>query len=161
MAQFVMELPTELMQNIEFLTQNSKNIFGEATRAGAKVAEKYIRQNTDKAFSGAVAQQMKAGLKLTKTYDTSDGGINTKVAFYGYIGSKPTKIKGNTYKGVPRPLLAALREYGASSSGNMPESLKRYWKKKRFIAPAFNRKDEIREAMLAKQRELSKGIIDD
>lgn len=163
MAHFTTELPTELIKEFEHLRSNAPKIFGGMTRAGAEVVKKDIEANATRVFKPQTAAKMNAKLKITKTYDTpSDGGINTKVAYYGYIKSeKPFKIKGKTYPGVPAPLLAALREYGASGSGAMPEEFREYWTKKRFVAPAFENTEKIRKAMLKAQKELSGGLLDD
>lgn len=165
MAKFEAGLPTDILNDVDFISSNSVKIFGEMTRAGAKVAKKNIENNTHKAFNGKLASQMTSKLKLTRTYETpSDKAINTKVAFYGYIprknGSK-VKIKGKyAYDGVPAPLLAALREYGASSGGAMPIQFKEYWRKHAFVRPAFEDKG-IEKAMLQTQKQLSGGLLDD
>lgn len=165
MAKFSVEMPTDILNDVDFVASNSAKIFGGMTRAGAKVAKKNIENGTKRAFDGKLASAMNSKLKITRTYETpSDKGINTKVAFYGYIprknGSK-VKIKGKyAYNGVPAPLLAALREYGASSGGAMPEQFKKYWTKRVFVRPAFEDKG-IEKAMLEEQRKLSGGILDD
>ena len=165
MAKFEAGLPTDILNDVNFIGSNSVKIFGEMTRAGAKVAKRNLEVNTTRVFNGKLASAMNSKLKMTRTYETpSDKGINTKVAFYGYIprknGSK-VKIKGKyVYNGVPAPLLASLREYGASSSGAMPAPFKKYWTKRVFVRPAFEDKG-IEKAMLKAQKELSGGILDD
>lgn len=165
MAKFEAGLPTDILNDVDFVSSHSVKIFGGMTRAGAKIAKQNLEANTKRAFNGKLASAMTSKLKITRTYETpSDKGINTKVAFYGYIprknGSK-VKIKGKyAYNGVPAPLLAALREYGASSSGAMPEQFKKYWRKHVFVRPAFEDKG-IGEAMLKAQKELSGGLLDD
>lgn len=165
MAKFEAGMPNDILDDVNFVANNSVKIFGGMTRAGAKVAKKNIENGTKKAFDGKLAATMNSKLKLTRTYETpSDKAINTKVAFYGYIprknGSK-VKIKGKySYNGVPAPLLAALREHGASSGGAMPAPFKKYWRKHVFVRPAFEDKG-IEKAMLEEQRRLSGGILDD
>lgn len=165
MAKFVTELPTEIMRDFEKIYGSTDKIFGGMTKAGAKVVKQNIEAGARRVFSGNTASKMVSKLKITQTYKTpSDGGINTKVAFYGYIpreNGKAVKIKGGYYGGVPAPLLASLREFGASSGGAMPEGFKRYWTKKPFIRPAFSNKKGIEAAMLQAQKELSGGLLDD
>ena len=49
MAKFVMQLPTEILKDIEYINGNSDKIFGEMTKAGADVTIKNIRSNIPKA----------------------------------------------------------------------------------------------------------------
>lgn len=164
MAKFEAEMPTAILEDFDFLQNNAAEIFGKMTRAGAEVVKKQIASNANRAFDGDTAGRLNSKLKITRTYDTpSDGGINTKVAYYGYIPRKDgtkVKIKGNSYIGVPAPLLARLREYGARSGGNMPEPFKRYWTKKPFVRPAFENTGAIEKAMLKTQKELSGGLLE-
>lgn len=165
MAKYQMELPTDILRDVEFLQKNAVDIFGGMTRAGAEVAKGLIAEGAKRVFKPKTAAKMNQKLKITKTYIThSDNGINTKVAYYGYIpreNGMPFKIRGYTSPGVPAPFLAALREYGGNL-GQMPDQFKRYWKaKKPFIRPAFEQKAQLEKAMLKAQKELSKGILDD
>jgi len=164
MAKFEQELPTDILKDFDFLQNNAINIFGKMTRAGAEVAKRQIANNAERAFDSKTAAKLNSKLRITKTYDTpSDGGINTKVAYYGYIprsDGKRVKIKGGSYPGVPAPLLARLREYGARSGGNMPEPFKKYWTKRPFVRPAFDDKSGIEKAMLKAQKELSGGLLE-
>ena len=50
MAKFNLELPTDIMNDIKKLYDNSDEIFGEMTRAGAKVVESNIRSNVPKSI---------------------------------------------------------------------------------------------------------------
>lgn len=164
MAKFEAELPSDILRDFDFLQNNAIEIFGGMTKAGAQVVKRQIATNATRAFDSKTAAKLNQRLKITRTYETpSDGGINTKVAYYGYIpredGSK-VKIKGGYYPGVPAPLLASLREYGAKSGGNMPTPLKRYWTKRPFVRPAFENKGAIEKAMLKAQKELSGGILE-
>lgn len=164
MAKFEASLPTDILNEVDFLQINAIKIFGGMTKAGAEVVKRQIETNATRAFDSKTAAKLNQKLKITRTYDTpSDGGINTKVAYYGYIprsdGSK-VKIKGGSYPGVPAPLLASLREYGARSGGKMPASLKRYWTKQSFVRPAFANTAPIQKAMLKAQKELSGGILE-
>ena len=160
-----MELPTSILEDIDYIESNAITIFGKMTRAGAEVVKGQIEAGAHKVFYPDTATKMNAKLKITKTYNTpSDGGINTKVAYYGYIpkvNGMPFKIRGYKSPGVPAPFLAAFREYGGDL-GQMPEQFKRYWKIKRpFIRPAFAQTTAIKNAMRAEQKKLSKGLLDD
>lgn len=166
MAKFVMDLPTDILKDVEFIETNAYQIFGEMTQAGAQVAKDAMAQGAQKAFYPETARKMNEKLKITKVYNTKrDKAINTKVAYYGYIpkvNGMVFKIRGyESPKGVPAPFLAALREYGGSL-GNMPWQFKKYWQAKvPFIRPAFANSAPIEKAMLKKQKELSKGLLDD
>lgn len=164
MAKFTAELPTDILKDFDFLQKNAVKIFGEMTRAGAEVVKSQIEAGARRAFRSRTAAKLNAKLKITRIYETpSDGGINTKVAYYGYIpksDGKPFKIKGNTYPGVPAPLLASLKEFGARGGGGMPEEFKQYWTKNPFIRPAFEKTEAIESAMLKAQKQLSGGLLE-
>ena len=140
MAKFVMELPKEIMQDIEYINKNSDKIFGEMTKAGAEVTVRNVKTNIPKGFADSEIMNC---LKITKVYKTpSDDGINTKVAFYGYFTNK------NGVK-TPAPLVANVYEYGSSKFAKRP-----------FFRRSFN-KAQIEQAMLQAQKQYSKGILDD
>lgn len=138
MAKMKMELPTELIKEFNQLDRNCDKIFGEMTKAGAEVVEKNILKNVPENFKGSDIMNC---LKITKTYKTpSDGGINTKVAFYGYF---------TNHRGIktPAPLVCNVFEYGSSTMVKKP-----------FLRRSF-RKNEIEKAMLKKQAELTGGKL--
>lgn len=142
MAKFEMELPEELMKDLTTINDNADKIFGEMTKAGAEVVYKNIQSNIPKSFIGSNIMQC---LKLTRVYKTpTDGGINTKVGFYGYFKNK----KGHV---VPAPLVANVFEYGRS---NLP------FKKHPFLRKSF-KKNQIEQAMLEAQKKASGGLIDE
>lgn len=141
MAGFKLELPTELMNDLKKLYDNSDEIFGEMTQAGAEVVESNIRSNAPK---GVKSSDMMDCLKTTKVYKTRDGSINTKVGFYGYFKNE----NGET---VPAPLVANVFEYGRS---NAP------FPKHPFVRKSF-KKDQIEEAMRKAQKKASGGLIDE
>lgn len=135
MAKFGVELPTDLIKEFENLTRNEAKMLGEMTQAGAETVYNNIVSNVPKTWH--TSNIMKC-LKVTKTYDTpSDGGINTKVAFYGYFVNK---------KGVktPAPLVANVTEYGAT-----------HVQKKPFMRKSF-KAGEIEKAMLKVQKKYIK-----
>ena len=45
MARFDMQLPTDIIKEIEFINNNCDNIFGQMTKAGAETVVKYIKTN--------------------------------------------------------------------------------------------------------------------
>jgi hypothetical protein len=149
MAKFEMELPNDLIKEMEALRKNAPKIFGEMTRAGAEVAYAKASANIKRAFKHS--DEILSKLQLTRTYRTpSDDGINTKVAVYGYIKENKQFTRKNTYKkstgksyesqGVPVELVVIQREYGNS----------RGEKKMPIFRPAFN-KSKIESAMLSVQ----------
>lgn len=152
MAKFKMELPTELINQFKNLTNNSEKMVEEMTEAGAKVVYNNVLENMQSSFNDA--NKLKPYLKITRTYKTaSDGGINTKVGFYGYYKDKVFTVKnkknGNIYSyvGVPVPLIVRAREFG-SSSGEA---------KKPFFRKSFN-KQQIESAMLQIQKQYIKEV---
>ena len=141
MAKFNLELPTDLLKEIEKIEKDSGKIFGEMTKAGAEVVEKNIRANIPKSIQNS---NMIRCLKITKTYKTpSDDGINTKVGFFGYF-------KNEDGKTIPAPLVANVFEYGRSNSP---------FPKQPFLRKSF-KKSEIERAMLKTQKEASGGILE-
>lgn len=131
MARYEMELPTELLSVFTTLEQNEKKMLKEMTKAGANVVLKNIKSNVPSSFHGSNIMKC---LKVTKTYETpSDGGINTKVAFYGYFVNKQGKT-------VPAPLVCNVFEFGRSNRQKRP-----------FLRKSFNNA-EIEKAMLKVQK---------
>lgn len=154
MANFGMELPTDIMNDFQRIYNDSEKIFGGMTKAGAEVALKRAVANAP--------DTIKSYAKLTRTYRTpSDGGINTKVIFTGYIPFKGNRqsfhIRGgngkmySNNKGIPVDFLAIMYEYGRST---LP------FPKKPFFRRSFN-KAEIEKAMLEAQKKLSGGLLDE
>lgn len=147
MARFSLELPNELIKELSLLEQNTTAMMAEMTKAGANIAYNNIKSNMKKSFKKT--NELEKCLKITKTYKTvSDDGINTKVAFYGYIPFKKgqkkftrtngkTQKKYSTTKGIPASLVAIAREYGTS----------RGEAKKPFVRKSF-KKDQIENKML-------------
>lgn len=149
MAKFQLELPVELMKQLAKLEQETPEMLGEMTQAGAEVTYQNVLKNMRKSFSDT--KRLEPHLKITRVYRTpTDDGINTKVGFYGYLEGTEGKItkytnrkSGKTYShnyGVPAQLVAIAREYGTSSGE----------KKKPFFRRAF-KKGEITDAMLKVQ----------
>ncbi len=142
MAKFEMELPTEIMKDFQKIYNDSEKIFGEMTKAGAKVVESNIRANVPQSIQNS---KMMNCLKITKVYKTpTDDGINTKVGFYGYFQNEDGKT-------VPAPLVANVFEYGRSNSP---------FPKQPFMRKSF-KKGQIEQAMLKAQKQASGGLLDE
>lgn len=141
MAKYEMQLPTEIMKDIQKIYNESDKIFGEMTKAGAEVVNRNIEANVPQSIKKS---KMMNCLKITKVYKTpSDDGINTKVGFYGYFENEDGKI-------VPAPLVANVFEYGRS---NLP------FPKHPFMRKSF-KKSEIEQAMLKAQKRASGGLLE-
>lgn len=153
MARFQVELPNDLIKQVEAISKDTNRILGEMTRAGAEVVESQMKNNAP--------QLLKSHIKVSKTYKTpSDGGVNTKVYVSGYIPfSDPnrklfTRKNGSgknysTDKGVPADFLANLYEYGRSTAP---------FPKHPFVRKSFKKK-EIEEAMEKKREQLIDELI--
>lgn len=140
MARFNMELPTEIIKDIEYINGNSDKIFGEMTQAGANVTINNVKNNIPKSF---VDSEIMNCLKITRVYKTpTDEGINTKVGFFGYFTNK------NGVK-TPAPLVANVFEYGKSGFTKQP-----------FFRRSF-KKAQIEKAMLEAQKRFSKGLLNE
>lgn len=140
MAEFKLQLPEEVMRDIERIYSNADEIFGSMTTAGAKVVYKNTKMNAPASFKKS---RIMGHLQVTKVYKTpSDGGINTKVGFYGYF----TNHLG---KRTPAPLVAKVFEYGKSNFLKQP-----------FFRKSFNR-EQIYKAMIEQQKKASGGLLDE
>ena len=141
MAKFQLELPTDIMKDIQKINSNAEKIFGEMTKAGAEVVMGNIQASVP---DGIRNSQMMNCLKMTRVYKTpSDDGINTKVGFYGYFINEKNKR-------VPAPLVANVFEYGRSNSP---------FPKQPFLWKSF-KKGQIEAAMLKAQKEASGGLLE-
>ncbi len=142
MAKFELQLPTDIMRDVQKIYDNADEIFGKMTKAGAQVALEAIKANVPANLKDSGIMSC---LKMTRTYKTpSDDGINTKVGFYGYFYNKDG-VK------TPAPLVANVFEYGRS---NAP------FPKRPFLRRSFN-KGRIEKAMLDAQRSASGGLLDE
>lgn len=107
MARMEVELPTELMKTFEELNVNTQKMLEEMTQEGAKTVLANVKSDVPASFHNSGIMKC---LKITRPYYTpSDGGRNTKVAFYGYFENKDGKK-------TPAPLVCNLFEYGRSSA---------------------------------------------
>lgn len=138
MAKFNAELPNDLIKQFADLEKNTSKMLEEMTDAGAKVVMENIKAAVPNSWYSSNIMKC---LQVTKPYRTpSDGGVNTKVAFYGYFKNKDG-IK------TPAPLVANVTEYGRSNSP---------YPKKPFLRRSFN-KSKIEKAMQAVQDKYIKG----
>ena len=128
MAGFKAELPNELLKQLTKLEKETEPMLKEMTQEAADMVYNNIRNN---APDGVKNSGMINCLKKTVAYKTpSDGGINTKVAFYGYF----TNEDGER---TPAPLVANVFEYGRSGAS---------FPKKPFIRKSF-KKAQIEKIM--------------
>lgn len=110
MARMEVELPTELMKTFEELGDDTQKMLEEMTQEGAKTVLANVKANVPASFHDSGIMKC---LKITRPYRTpSDGGRNTKVAFYGYFMNHNGKKSHRT----PAPLVCNLFEYGRSNS---------------------------------------------
>ena len=139
MASFKEQLPTELMEQFEFLDKNTDTMLKEMTREGAKWVLANVKANVPSSFRKSGIMKC---LKLTRSYKTpSDDGVATKVAFYGYFENEDGKR-------TPAPLVCNLFEYGRSNSP---------YPKHPFMRRSF-KKGQIEAAMMKVQdKYLPKG----
>lgn len=152
MAKFEVVMPTDVLKDIQFISNNCRQIFGDMTQEGAKVVYNNILQNVPSEMKKNA--ELMNTLKITKVYETpTDNGINTKVAFYGYFMNEHKQI-------VPAPLVANAFEYGTSARWTLSGKYRGQISKKPFMRRSFN-KNQIEKAMLQAQRRLSKGILKD
>ena len=140
MAKFQMELPYDVMRDLQTILNESDNIFGSMVEAGAEQVYMNIHGTVPFGFRGSDIMNC---LKCTRVYKTpSDDGINCKVGFYGYFTNR---------NGVrtPAPLVVNVFEYGCSFMPKHP-----------FFRKAF-RKSQIEKVMLEAQTRASGGILTD
>lgn len=131
MARFQMELPNDLIKEFEKIEKNTEQMLGEMTKAGAEVVMANVKKNIPSSFLNS---NIMGCLKLTKIYKTpSDGGINTKIGFYGYF-------KNHLGIETPAPLVVNVFEHGSSKVPKQP-----------FFRKSF-KKSQIEKAMLEVQK---------
>lgn len=138
MARMEVELPTELMKTFEELGDDTQKMLDEMTQEGAKTVLANVKANVPASFHSSGIMRC---LKITRPYYTpSDGGRNTKVAFYGYFDNEDGKR-------TPAPLVCNLFEYGRSNSP---------YPKHPFMRKSF-KKGQIEAAMMKVQDRYIKG----
>lgn len=129
MAKFNAELPTELIKVFEKLGADTQEMLEEMTQEGAKTVLANIKANVPASFHNSNIMEC---LKMTDPYKTpTDGGTNTKVAFYGYFINEDGKE-------TPAPLVCNQFEYGRKNGTTYPRH--------KFMRKSFN-KAEIEAAI--------------
>lgn len=141
MARFETELPTDLIKTFDELNVETQQMLEEMTQEGAKTVLANVKANVPASFHNSGIMNC---LKITRPYYTpSDGGRNTKVAFYGYFMNHNGK---KSYK-TPAPLVCNLFEYGRSNSP---------YPRHPFMRKSF-KKGQIEAAMMKVQDRYIKG----
>ena len=160
MAKFQMVLPDSTLKDIEKIYKNTEKIFGAMTKAGAETVEKNIRKNAPKGVRDEPKLMNK--LKVSRTYKTpSDGGINTKTAFFYGEGSESGYFNNRNGKKTPIPLVLNAFEYGTKERYTKEGSYRGQIQtptKHPFLRKSF-KKDEIERAMLNAQEKESGGLL--
>lgn len=160
MANFINVLPDDVIKDIQKIYKNADDIFGSMTQAGAKVVEKNIRANAPIGVRNEPKLMNK--LKVSRTYKTpSDGGINTKTAFFYGKGSESGYYNNRNGAKTPIPLVLNAFEYGTKERYTK-EGLHRGRietpTKHPFLRKSFN-KGQIEKAMLNEQVKASGGLL--
>ena len=160
MGRFNMILPDDVMKDFEKIYKNSDEIFGSMTQAGAKVVEKNIRSNAPKGVRNEPKLMNK--LRVSRVYKTpSDGGINTKIAFFYGKGSESGYFNNKNGRKTPIPLVLNAFEYGTKERYTKEGSYRGRIEvptKHPFIRKSF-KKTEIEKAMLNEQIKASGGLL--
>lgn len=143
MAKFEMDLPDEVIKDLQSIDKNFEKIFGGMTQAGAKAVYGNIIENMPASLKES---KLVNNLKISKVYKTpTDNAINSKVLFDGYFENENGVL-------TPAPLVVNLFEYGTDNGeGNYP--------KHPFFRKSFKKK-QIEQAMLKAQKELSGGLLE-
>lgn len=134
MAKVKVELPNEIIQQLEKLNQDTPKMMKAMVEAGAETVLSRIKANAPAGMQGS---PIMACLGTTKAYEApSDDSINMKVGFAGYFTNED---------GVrtPAPLVANVFEYGRSGEP---------FPKQPFLRKSFN-KGAITKAMEAVEKQ--------
>lgn len=160
MARLNMILPDSILKDFEKIYKNSDEIFGAMTQAGAKVVEENIRSNAPRGVRDEPKLMDK--LRISRTYKTpSDGGINTKVAFFYGNGSESGYFNNKNGKKTPIALVLNAFEYGTReryTNNGLYRGRIETPTKHPFIRKSF-KKAQIEKAMLKAQIEASGGLL--
>ena len=134
MAKVKVELPNEIIQQLEKLNQDTPKMMKAMVEAGAETVLSRIKANAPAGMQGSPIMDC---LCTTKAYEApSDDSINIKVGFAGYFTNED---------GVraPAPLVANVFEYGRSGEP---------FPKQPFLRKSFN-KGAITKAMEAVEKQ--------
>ena len=135
MAKVKVELPNEIMQQLEKLNRDTPEMMKSMVEAGAETVLSRIKANAPQGMKSS--PQLMACLGTTRPYEApSDDSINVKVGFAGYFTNED---------GVrtPAPLVANVFEYGRSNSP---------FPKQPFMRKSFNKR-AITKAMEAVEKQ--------
>ena len=135
MAKVKVELPNEIMQQLEKLNRDTPEMMKSMVEAGAETVLSRIKANAPQGMKSS--PQLMACLGTTRPYEApSDDSINVKVGFAGYFTNED---------GVrtPAPLVANIFEYGRSNSP---------FPKQPFMRKSFNKR-AITKAMEAIEKQ--------
>lgn len=155
MARFVNYSADEIIKQFGSVNKNADRIFSAMTKDAAEYVAGRVR-------SSVPLTDMASHVRVTRTYKTpSDGGVNNKVYFTGYLPFKGNRLSfvrrgksgGKVYtseKGVPVEFLAILYEHGRSTAP---------FPKRPFFRRAFDAKG-IEKVMLETQKRESGGILE-
>lgn len=128
MAKLQVNLPTEIIKDIEELRKNTEKICGRMVKAGAEVVYKNVLNNLPPVLKKS---NFKKCVYITKVYKTpSDGSINEKIMVIGYF-------MNHLGKKTPAPLVANLFEYGRHNENYPMHPFFRKSFKKKQITDAF------------------------
>lgn len=134
MAKVKVDLPNEIMQQLEKLNRDTPEMMKSMVEAGAETVLSRIKANAPQGMKSS--PQLMACLGTTRPYEApSDDSINVKVGFAGYFTNEDG-VK------IPAPLVANIFEYGRSSSP---------FPKQPFMRKSFN-KSAITKAMEQAQK---------
>lgn len=133
MARFFAEIPYDVRKQFEDRYVNTREMLYEMTEAGALVVEANLRKYCPKSWHES--EIMDCIVVTDPYYTPSDGGVNTKVAFYGYFYNR------NGIR-TPAPLVVNVTEFGRDG---LP------YPKQPFVRKAFKR-SEIFKAMQKVQK---------
>ena len=141
MARFKAEIPTELINQMEELTNNCDQMIDEMVTAGAEEVKNRIYQGMPAELKKYANAQT---LHVTKSYIMSSTGARARyIWFGGYKKDKNGKDNSkDDDRGTPLELIANMFEYG---------SKKREYPKKPFLRKAFHKR-EIERAMMRAQK---------
>lgn len=133
MAKVKFEMPTEIINQLKKLNQETPEMMKAMVEAGAETVLERMRSG---APEGMKSSSIMNCLSTTRPYEApSDDSINVKVGFAGYF------INENGVR-TPAPLVANVFEYGRSSSP---------FPKQPFMRKSFNR-GAITKAMEAVEK---------
>lgn len=185
MAKFVLELPTQILNDFAYIHSNANKIFEEMVSAGADVVVNNITKNIGGAFNEGASQRLLKYLKKTKVYHPYNHTVTScKVAFYGYYKREGEEDSTYTNRRKQKQTEAfeyhpAIRHLATRTGGRQEASYEyeqegvpvplivmarefgtsRGEQKKPFVRKSWSN-TQIRRAMLKAQKEASRGLLE-